>query len=336
MSKSPEKHDTKFTTRTIPGVEAKEPTVTPLSSASEQVMLKRPRPLTGGPRKRVIPEGLWTKCPKCNEMIYDKELEAKLNVCFTCGHHFALTAWERVHSLVNADDFEQMDENMSSVDVLEFPGYMSKIGANQQKTGLKDAVITGLGSLNHHQIALGVMDFSFNGGSMGSVVGEKLTRLIEKGTELGLPVIICSTSGGARMYEGMFSLMQMAKTSSALKKLSVKKIPYISILTDPTMGGVSASFSMLGDIILAEPGALIGFAGPRVIEQTIKQKLPDGFQRAEFLLNHGLIDNVVHRKDLKSTVADLLKILKNSPAPKISMQKEEETVLTNHPELLGT
>lgn len=309
MSKSPEKHDTKFTTRSIPGVEAKEPTVTPLSSTSEQVMLKRPRPLTGGPRKRVIPEGLWTKCPKCNEMIYDKELEAKLNVCFTCGHHFALTAWERVHSLVNADDFEQMDENMSSVDVLEFPGYMSKIGANQQKTGLKDAVITGLGSLNHHQIALGVMDFSFNGGSMGSVVGEKLTRLIEKGTELGLPVIICSTSGGARMYEGMFSLMQMAKTCGALAYHGKQGLPFISVLTDPTMAGVMASFASVGDLIVAEPAARIGFAGPRVIKDTTKADLPEGFQTSEFLCDHGLIDAIIPRKDLKDSLSHYLDFL---------------------------
>jgi len=309
MSKSPEKHDTKFTTRSIPGVEAKEPTVTPLSGASEQVMLKRPRPLTGGPRKRVIPEGLWTKCPKCNEMIYDKELEAKLNVCFTCGHHFALTAWERVHSLVNADDFEQMDENMSSVDVLEFPGYMSKIGANQQKTGLKDAVITGLGSLNHHQIALGVMDFSFNGGSMGSVVGEKLTRLIEKGTELGLPVIICSTSGGARMYEGMFSLMQMAKTCGALAYHGKQGLPFISVLTDPTMAGVMASFASVGDLIVAEPAARIGFAGPRVIKDTTKADLPEGFQTSEFLCDHGLIDAIIPRKDLKDSLSHYLDFL---------------------------
>lgn len=309
MSKSPEKHDTKFTTRSIPGVEAKEPTVTPLSSASEQVMLKRPRPLTGGPRKRVIPEGLWTKCPKCNEMIYDKELEAKLNVCFTCGHHFALTAWERVHSLVDADDFEQMDENMSSVDVLEFPGYMSKIGANQQKTGLKDAVITGLGSMNHHQIALGVMDFSFNGGSMGSVVGEKLTRMIEKGTALGLPVIICSTSGGARMYEGMFSLMQMAKTCGALAYHGKQGLPFISVLTDPTMAGVMASFASVGDLIVAEPAARIGFAGPRVIKDTTKADLPEGFQTSEFLCDHGLIDAIIPRKDLKDSLSHYLDFL---------------------------
>ena len=299
MSKSPEKHDTKFMTRSIPGVEGKEPTVTPPSGAPDQMMLKRPRPVTGGPRKRVIPEGLWTKCPKCNEMIYDKELEAKLNVCFNCGHHFALTAWERIHSLVDAETFEQMDTHMSSVDVLEFPGYMSKIGANQQKTGLKDAVVTGLGRLNHHRIALGVMDFSFNGGSMGSVVGEKLTRAIEKGTELGLPVVICSTSGGARMYEGMFSLMQMAKTCGALAYHGKQGLPFISVLTDPTMAGVMASFASVGDLIIAEPAARIGFAGPRVIKDTTKADLPDGFQTAEFLCDHGLIDAIVSRKDLK-------------------------------------
>ena len=305
MTESFDKHEAKFTTRHIPGVEGKEPSVTPPSSASDQLMLKKPRPVSGGGRKRVIPP-LWSKCPKCGEMLYDKELESKLNVCPSCGHHFPLTAWERIHSLVDPETFEQMDESMSSVDVLKFPGYMEKIAANQKKTGLRDAVITGLGQLDHHRIALGVMDFSFNGGSMGSVVGERLTRIIEMGTKLGLPVIICSTSGGARMYEGMFSLMQMAKTCGALAYHGKKGLPFISLLTDPTMAGVMASFASVGDLIIAEPAARIGFAGPRVIKDTTKAELPEGFQTAEFLREHGLVDAIVPRVELKARLSYFL------------------------------
>lgn len=306
MSNPPEKndkHERKFFTRRIPGVESKEPMVTPPSSAPDQSMLKKPKPVSGGPRKRMIAEGTFTKCPKCSETVFRKELEANLNVCRHCDHHYMLSAWDRVHLLVDEDSFEQMDADMSSVDVLEFPGYLSKLAANQQKTGMKDAVITGLGQMEHHKIALGVMDFSFNGGSMGSVVGEKLTRVIEKGTELGLPVIICSTSGGARMYEGMFSLMQMAKTCGALAYHGKQNLPFISVLTDPTMAGVMASFASVGDLIIAEPGARIGFAGPRVIKDTTKADLPDGFQTAEFLRDRGLIDAIVHRKNLKVQLA---------------------------------
>lgn len=224
MTDSSESADSKLKTRSLPGVENKEPTVTPPPSASDQSMLKRPKPVSGGPRKRLMPEGIWTKCPKCEETIYRKELEAKLNVCWQCGYHFPLSAWGRVASLMDGDSFQQMDEDMRSVDILSFPGYLGKLEANQQKTGLRDAVITGTGKLHGRTIALGVMDFGFNGGSMGSVVGEKLTRVIEKATQDGIPVIICSTSGGARMYEGMFSLMQMAKTCGALAYHGRKKI----------------------------------------------------------------------------------------------------------------
>jgi len=308
MSESSDKHDTKFMRRHIPGVEGKEPSVTPPDNTLDQSMFKPRRPVAGGQRKKIIPQ-LWSKCPQCNEMLYDKELEAKFNVCVNCGYHFALSAWERIQTLVDQDTFEQMDENMSSVDVLEFPGYMKKLGANQEKTGLKDAVVTGIGQLEHHRIALGVMDFSFNGGSMGSVVGEKLTRVIEKGTELKLPVIICSTSGGARMYEGMFSLMQMAKTCGALAYHGKQKLPFISVLTDPTMAGVMASFASVGDLIIAEPAARIGFAGPRVIKDTTKADLPEGFQTSEFLRDHGLIDAIVPRKDLKSRLSYYLDFL---------------------------
>ena len=284
-------------------------------------------------------EDLWVECKKCKEKIFIAELEANLKVCPHCDYHFRLETRQRIHQLMDQESFKEYDQQLTSSDPLKFRDtkkYKDRIKSSVKKGLSNDAVITGSGTIEGLPVELCVFDFSFMGGSMGSVVGEKITRGIERAMENKSALIIVSCSGGARMQEGIFSLMQMAKTSAVLKKLSNHKIPYISLLTDPTMGGVSASFSMLGDIILAEPGALIGFAGPRVIEQTIKQKLPDGFQRAEFLLDHGLIDNVVHRKDLKSTLADLLKILKNIPAPKISIQKEEETVLTTHPELLGT
>jgi len=242
-------------------------------------------------------------------LLYDKELESHLHVCFNCGHHFPLTAWERVHSLVDAGSFLQMDADMTSVDVLGFPGYPAKLAANQEKTGLKDAVITGVGKMGAAQVALGVMDFRFNGGSMGSVVGEKLTRLVEHGTREGLPVVICSTSGGARMYEGMFSLMQMAKTCGALAYHARQRLPFISVLTDPTMAGVMASFASVGDLNLAEPGARIGFAGPRVIKDTTKAELPDGFQTAEFLREHGLLDAIIPRKALRDTLITYLEFL---------------------------
>jgi acetyl-CoA carboxylase carboxyl transferase subunit beta len=290
-----------------------------------------------GRKKTAKDEDLWVECKKCNEQIFIAELEANLKVCPHCDYHFRLEPRQRIHQLMDQESFKEYDQQLTSSDPLKFRDtkkYKDRIKSSIKKGLSNDAVITGSGTIEGLPVELCVFDFSFMGGSMGSVVGEKITRGIERAMENKSALIIVSCSGGARMQEGIFSLMQMAKTSAALKKLSNQKIPYISLLTDPTMGGVSASFSMLGDIILAEPGALIGFAGPRVIEQTIKQKLPDGFQRAEFLLNHGLIDNVVNRKDLKYTLADLLKILKNNPAPKISMQ-EEETVLTTPPELLG-
>ena len=289
-----------------------------------------------GRKKTAKDEDLWVECKKCKEKIFIAELEANLKVCPHCDYHFRLETRQRIHQLMDQESFKEYDQQLTSSDPLKFRDtkkYKDRIKISVKKGLSNDAVISGSGTIEGLPVELCVFDFSFMGGSMGSVVGEKITRGIERAMENKSALIIASCSGGARMQEGIFSLMQMAKTSAALKKLSNQKIPYISLLTDPTMGGVSASFSMLGDIILAEPGALIGFAGPRVIEQTIKQKLPDGFQRAEFLLDHGLIDNVVHRKNLKSTLADLLKMLKNSPAPKISMQ-EEETVLITPPELL--
>jgi acetyl-CoA carboxylase carboxyl transferase subunit beta len=245
-------------------------------------------------------------------MLYDKELEENLEVCHHCSHHFQQGARERIKSLVEACSFTELNAEMASVDMLEFTGaasYASKLEGYQKSTGLKDAVLTGLARLGGHRVALGVMDFSFLGGSMGSVVGEKLTRLIEAGTEKRLPVIILSTSGGARMYEGMFSLMQMAKTCAALAYHARQKLPYISVLTNPTTAGVMASFASVGDLIIAEPGAMIGFAGPRVIKDTTQSELPPGFQTAEFLLEHGLIDAIVHRKDLKEQLVYYLGFL---------------------------
>ena len=288
------------------------PQVTPPPAQTESAFAKKPKLATTKSRKKEIPEGLWTKCPKCATMVFDKELDENAKVCPKCQHHFAITARERIHSLVETCSFEEMDAQMSSVDVLEFQGvasYREKLDAYQASTKLKDAVITGVGRIGDARVALGVMDFGFLGGSMGSVVGEKLTRLIETATDKELPVIIISTSGGARMYEGMFSLMQMAKTSAALAYLGKKKLPYISVLTHPTTAGVMASYASLGDIIMAEPGAMIGFAGPRVIKDTTQAELPAGFQTAEFLLDHGLVDAIVHRKDMKAVLYTYLDFL---------------------------
>jgi acetyl-CoA carboxylase carboxyl transferase subunit beta len=247
-------------------------------------------------------------------MIFDKELDANLQICPKCEHHFPIGSRERIHSLVETCTFEEMDAEMASVDVLHFKGvatYKSKLDAYKKKSTLKDAVVTGIGRMDKHTVALGVMDFNFLGGSMGSVVGEKLTRLIERATEGNWPVIIISTSGGARMYEGMFSLMQMAKTCAALAYHAQARLPFISVLTDPTMAGVMASFASVGDLIIAEPGAMIGFAGPRVIKDTTQAELPPGFQTAEFLLDHGLIDAIVPRKEMKARLSDYLHYLTN-------------------------
>jgi acetyl-CoA carboxylase carboxyl transferase subunit beta len=291
------------------GLETVDPGVSPPLLAAESSFLKKPRLTAAKSKKREIPEGLWTKCPKCATMIYDKELDESLKVCRQCGHHFPIGARERVHSLVETCSFEEMDADMLSVDVLHFTGvnsYASKLEAYQKSTGAKDAVITGIGKIASQRVGLGVMDFSFLGGSMGSVVGEKLTRMIEASTDKGLPVVIVSTSGGARMYEGMFSLMQMAKTSGALAYHARNKLPYISVLTHPTTAGVMASYASLGDLIIAEPGAMIGFAGPRVIKDTTQAELPPGFQTAEFLLEHGLIDAIVPRKEMKDRLCRYL------------------------------
>jgi len=298
---------TKFLTKEKMGTPQVEPALTP--TLESLTLPQRPKLGTSKSRKRDIPEGLWTKCPSCSTMIFDKELDENLKVCPKCGHHFPIGSRERIHSLVETCSFEEMDADMASVDVLGFKGvatYKSKLEAYSKSTMLKDAVVTGICKIGSHRTALGVMDFSFLGGSMGSVVGEKLTRLIERGTEARLPVIIISTSGGARMYEGMFSLMQMAKTSAALAYHAKERLPYISVLTHPTTAGVMASYATLGDLILAEPKAMIGFAGPRVIKDTTQAELPPGFQTAEFLLNHGLIDAIVTRKEMKERFVDYL------------------------------
>jgi acetyl-CoA carboxylase carboxyl transferase subunit beta len=302
---------TSFTKKTL-GLETAEPAVTPPPATPNTSFTKKPKLPSRKSKKRDIPEGLWTKCPKCATMVFDKELDENLKVCSQCQHHFPISARERIHSLVETCTFEEMDAEMTSVDVLSFTGvasYTSKLEDYQKSTGLKDAVTTGICKIGEYRAGLGVMDFSFLGGSMGSVVGEKLTRLIEKATEKTLPLIIISTSGGARMYEGMFSLMQMAKTCAALAYHAQAKLPYISVLTHPTTAGVMASFASVGDLIIAEPGAMIGFAGPRVIKDTTQAELPPGFQTAEFLLDHGLIDAIVPRKEMKQRLIEYLSYL---------------------------
>lgn len=264
-------------------------------------------------KKKDIPEGLWTKCEECGEIIYNKALEESLKVCPKCDYHFILTAHERIGMLLDANSFEERDATLRSLDPLQFKGprsYEEKLKQDQAATGLNEACITGRGAIDGKRIIFVVTDSRFIMGSMGSVVGEKITRATELAMNLRLPLVIVSGSGGgARMYEGLFSLMQMAKTSAALAKLHETGVPFISVLTNPTMAGVMASFASLGDIIIAEPKALIGFTGPRVIEQTIRQKLPAGFQRSEFLLEHGLIDMIMHRKNLKSGIAGVIDYL---------------------------
>ncbi len=293
------------------GIDTLEPAVTPPAEV-KTTFITKPKIAGSKSRKRDIPEGLWTKCVKCGTMIYDKELDANLKVCPKCQHHFTISARERIHALVETCSFEEYDATMESVDILKFTGvepYTAKLNRYKNSSTVKDAVCTGVGLIGHHRIALGVMDFNFLGGSMGSVVGEKLTRLIEAATAKGLPVIIVCTSGGARMYEGMFSLMQMAKTCAALAFHARAKLPYISVLTDPTFAGVMASFATVGDLILAEPCARIGFAGARVIKDTTQSELPPGFQSAEFLLERGLIDAIVPRNEMKARLCYYLDYL---------------------------
>jgi len=263
-------------------------------------------------KSKNVPEGLWTKCPSCNEVITQSEVHQNLNVCPKCQHHMTLGARERIASLVDEGSFKERDANMLSVDSLKFRGvatYQERLQTYRKKTGLKDAVITGDAKIGGHNVGLAVMDFNFIAATMGSVVGEKITRTIERATKNKWPVIIISASGGARMYEGMLSLMQMAKTSGALARHAEAKLPYISILTNPTTAGVMASYASLGDLIIAEPKCMIGFAGPRVIRETTHQELPKGFQTAEFLQDHGLVDMIVARHRMRDVLSQLLDFL---------------------------
>lgn len=275
---------------------------------------KSKAPMAQSQEKRSkAPEGLWTKCPGCGENIYSGDLEKNCNVCPKCDFHFRVSARKRLELIVDEDSFFEYDAGMISVDVLEFKdskSYSDRIDAALKKGGARDAIICGSALLDTMPIQIAVFDFSFMGGSMGSVVGEKITRAIERAISDRTPFIIFSASGGARMQESILSLMQMAKTSAALAVMKEQGLPFISVLTDPTTGGVTASFAMLGDINIAEPKALIGFAGPRVIEQTIRQKLPEGFQRAEYLLDHGMVDMIVNRKDMRQTLSRLLAMLR--------------------------
>ncbi len=259
------------------------------------------------PAKKVkIPEGLWVKCDNCKEIIYRKEVDKNFKVCPKCDYHFRISASERLPYLVDEGSFLEVEDGLSPKDFLSFKDYKDKLKSSRKKTGLKDAIISGEARIGGKPVSLVVMDFSFMGGSMGSVVGEKIARAVERAIEKRTPFISVASSGGARMQEGILSLMQMAKTSAAVAQLGEAGLPFISVLTDPTFGGVTASFAMLGDIIIAEPKSLIGFAGPRVIEQTIKQQLPPGFQRAEFRLDHGMIDMIVPRREMHATLGRIL------------------------------
>jgi len=261
--------------------------------------------------KKVRTEGLWVKCENCRQVIWKKDLEENQNVCPKCGKHFRIDARTRLALLFDGE-YETFSDNLASTDPLKFTdlkSYADRLKKAQEETGLSDAVINARGKLNGRSVIISAMEYGFIGGSMGAVVGEVITRAIEAALESKQPLIIIAASGGARMMEGVISLMQLAKISAALAKLDEERVPYISVLTDPTTGGVTASFAMLGDLNIAEPGALIGFAGPRVIEQTIRQKLPPGFQRSEFLLEHGMLDAVVHRKEMKAYIARALEFM---------------------------
>src|SRR6266498_3087637 len=263
--------------------------------------------------KKMRTEGLWVKCESCRQIIWKKDLEENLNVCPKCGKHFRIDARARLAQLFDNGEYERFSDNLASTDPLKFADlkpYSERLHKAQEETGLTDAVINARGKLNGRPVIISAMEYGFIGGSMGSVVGEMITRAIEEALQRKQPLIIISASGGARMMEGVLSLMQLAKIAAALAKLDEARVPYVSVLTDPTTGGVTASFAMLGDLNIAEPGALIGFAGPRVIEQTIRQELPEGFQRSEFLLEHGFLDMVVPRHELKATLARCLRHLK--------------------------
>jgi len=279
---------------------------------------KARKPMVAPGTSSRVPEGLWVKCPECDTIIYTKDLAKTLSVCPKCAHHFRLTATERLRTLFDDERWVEHDAALASNDPLTFTDtkpYAGRLAASRKATGLKDALIVGSGTIEGLPAIVAAMEYGFIGGSMGVVMGEKLVRAIEAAIDRRVPVLIVSCSGGARMMEGALSLMQMAKVSAALARLDRAQLPFISILTDPTTGGVTASFAMLGDVIVAEPKALIGFAGPRVIEQTIRQKLPPGFQRSEFLIERGMLDAVVDRREMKATLARLLRFMGATPAP---------------------
>ncbi|HEY2614072.1 MAG TPA: acetyl-CoA carboxylase, carboxyltransferase subunit beta [Chthoniobacterales bacterium] len=281
----------------------------PRRAHKDMAIFKRPALKTQSRKKREMPQGLWQKCPGCSEVVHEIELAQNQRVCPRCDYHFAQSARERIGNLLDPESFVERDADLRSVDTLQFQGmatYKDRLRKYQDTTGLTDAVLSGHGMLEGFKVAIAVMDFSFLAATMGSVVGERITRTIEYGTANRCAVIIVSASGGARMYEGMLSLMQMAKTSGALARHASERLPYISVLTNPTTAGVMASFASLGDVILAEPRSMIGFAGPRVIKETTHQDLPENFQTAEFLEEHGLIDLIVHRKKLRGQISHFL------------------------------
>ena len=276
--------------------------------------------LPAGDRRFTIPEGLWVKCDNCKEIIYKKEVARNANVCPKCNYHFRISARERLDTMYDDGRYREFDTEIAPVDALGFVDtkpYAARLVSYQKATGLKDAIVSSEGLMGARPVIIAAMEYGFMGGSMGSVVGEKITRAAERAHDASCPLIVISCSGGARMQEGALSLMQMAKIAAALARLDEKGIPYISVLTDPTTGGVTASFAMLGDVIIAEPKALIGFAGPRVIEQTIRQKLPVGFQRSEFLLEHGMIDIIVDRAQLRDTVIQCLHFMVGAKKPAV-------------------
>jgi acetyl-CoA carboxylase carboxyl transferase subunit beta len=279
-------------------------------------IFKKPAIKAESPKKRDIPHGLFQKCPGCGEVVHEIELTQNQRVCPHCDYHFAQSAKDRIDNLLDPKSFVEMDADLRSIDTLRFQGmatYKDRLKKYQESTGLMDAVISGHGMIDGYKIAIAVMDFSFLAATMGSVVGERITRTIEYGTAQRFPVIIVAASGGARLYEGMLSLMQMAKTSGALARHAQHRLPYISVLTNPTTAGVMASFASLGDVILAEPKSMIGFAGPRVIKETTHQDLPEKFQTAEFLQDHGLVDMIVHRKKMREQISRLLSYFSIAP-----------------------
>lgn len=281
----------------------------------------KPKYSTVQVKKKDIPQGLWQKCPASGEIIYNKELEQNQNVVPKSGYHFPISSAKRLGFLLDSGSWEEFDKDLKPNDPLEFndtKAYKDRITGYQAKTGMNDSVIDGLGKIHGIPVSIAVMDFKFGGGSLGSVAGEKITRAIERALEIKIPCIIVSCSGGARMQEGILSLMQMAKTSAALAKLSKAKLPFISVLTNPTTGGVTASYATLGDVIISEPGALIGFAGRRVIKETTNEDLPEGFQSAEFLLERGLVDMIVDRREMRGSLRDLLSALYLGKQPKIA------------------